>query len=243
MKQPPVLLQETCESPEIRSRNKLKPVGSGLVQKGTLLTQQITVTSTPQSGRNGPVMRIGYTRVSTDKQTLFQSEEALRQAGCDKIFSDFAVSATAKKRPGLIEARAALKSGDTFVVLSIDRAFRSTIEGLTVLDELHKQGITFHSIWQNIDTTTPEGRKWFTYAVADAEYEKAVISRRTKLAMQAAKDRGVKFGRKTVMTPAKQRRASKLLTEGCSGCEIARKLDISRSTMFRYAREAELMAS
>ena len=47
MKQPPVLLQETCESPEIRSRNKLKPVGSGLVQKGTLLTQQITVTSTP----------------------------------------------------------------------------------------------------------------------------------------------------------------------------------------------------
>ena len=179
-------------------------------------------------------MRIGYTRVSTDKQTLFQSEEALRQAGCDQIFSDFAVSATAKKRPGLIEARAALKSGDTFVVLSIDRAFRSTIEGLTVLDELQKQGITFHSIWQNIDTTTPEGRKWFTYAVADAEYEKAVISRRTKLAMQAAKERGVKFGRKTVMTPAKQRRAHALLSAGIPMTKLAERLNISRSTLTRH---------
>lgn len=182
-------------------------------------------------------MRVGYTRVSTDKQTVFQSEQALKHSGCDQIYSDIATSALAKNRPGLAAARSSLKRGDTFVVLSIDRAFRSTIEGLVFLDELHKRGIEFQSIWQNIDTATPEGRKWFTYAVADAEYERAVIARRTKLAMQAAKSRGAKFGRKPVIDAESLERISFHLTQNKSVAEIATLLGIGRSTLYRHLKD------
>ena len=139
--------------------------------------------------------RIGYARVSTDKQTLYQYTDALKAAGCESIFTDPATSARTKDRPGLQKARTALEPGDTFVVLAIDRAFRSTIEGLLFLDGLHKAGVHFHAIYQQMDTRTPEGRKRFTYDVADAEYELAIISRRTKDKMAAAKKRGVHLGR------------------------------------------------
>lgn len=185
-------------------------------------------------------MRVGYTRVSTDKQTLFQSIEALEKAGCQKVFSDFAVSAVAKKRPGLTEARQASSKGDTFVVLAIDRAFRSTIEGLTFLDELHHEGVTFHSIWQNLDTSTPEGRKWFTYAVADAEYERSVTSRRTKLAMQAAKARGVKFGRTPLLSSRQVQKAQKLWHQGVSITTVAKILEVSRTTAHRAIHSKSL---
>lgn len=138
---------------------------------------------------------IGYARVSTDRQTLYQYTDALEMAGCEPIFTDPATSARTKDRPGLQTARAALEPGDTFVVLAIDRAFRSTIEGLLFLDGLHREGIHFKSIYQQMDTRTPEGRKRFIYDVADAEYELAIISRRTRDKMAAAKRRGVHLGR------------------------------------------------
>ncbi len=151
--------------------------------------------------------RIGYARVSTDDQTLYQYTDALTNAGCAQIFTDFATKATTPNRPGLIAAREALQTGDTFVVLAIDRAFRSTMEGLLFLDALHREGIEFQSIYQNIDTKTPEGRKWFIYSVADAEYEQAVISRRTKEKMAAAKRRGQHLGRPFKMTKRKTQNA------------------------------------
>lgn len=178
--------------------------------------------------------RIGYTRVSTNRQTTFQAEDQLRANNCDEIYTDFAVSAVAKKRPGLMKATSRLKPGDVFVVLAIDRAFRSTIEGLLFLDELQKDGVKFHSIYQNIDTTTPEGRKWFTYSVADAEYERAVISRRTKEKMAAAKRRGVKFGRKSIMSRQRKASVHRLLGQGLSVGDTATEIGVSRSTVYRH---------
>ena len=178
--------------------------------------------------------RIGYTRVSANRQTSFQSEDQLKCAGCDEIYSDFAISAVAKNRPGLMKARSRLQPGDTFVVLAIDRAFRSTIEGLLFLDELHREGVAFHSIYQNIDTTTPEGRKWFTYSVADAEYERALISRRTKEKMAAAKRRGVKFGRPRALTENARRLAVKSVQCGNDVEQTAHEFGVGRSTLYRY---------
>lgn len=159
--------------------------------------------------------KIGYSRVSTDSQTLYQYHDALKHAGCkeEDIFSDDAIRATAKVRQGLQRARAALKSGDIFVVVAIDRAFRSSLEGLKFLEGLDNEGITFHSIYQQIDTRTPEGRKWFAYQLADAEYELAVISRRTKAKMAAAKARGQHLGRPFKLSERRINRAHKLVTE------------------------------
>lgn len=157
--------------------------------------------------------RIGYARVSSDRQTLYQYRDALKRAQCDKIFYDDAIKATAKNREGLQNARAALEAGDIFVVVAIDRAFRSALEGLMFLDGLDKEGITFLSIYQQIDTATPEGRKWFAYQLADAEYELAVISRRTKEKMAAAKARGLHMGRPFKLDERRAHKAYCLLTK------------------------------
>jgi DNA invertase Pin-like site-specific DNA recombinase len=142
----------------------------------------------------GPA-KIGYARVSTDMQTVEAQLDALESAGCAKVFTDEGVSAVAAKRPGLAKARRALRSGDVFVVWAIDRAFRSTIEAILFLDSLREEGVQFRSLMQAIDTTTPEGRKWFIDTASWAEYERAIISRRTKEQMAAAKRRGRHLGR------------------------------------------------
>lgn len=194
-------------------------------------------TGKPANSETGK--RIGYARNSTDKQTLYQYTDALKAAGCHKIFVDEATSAVAKKRPGLANARDALTQGDTFVVVAIDRAFRSTIEGITFLDELHSHGIAFESIYQQIDTGTPEGRKWFIDMVNNAEYERAVISRRTKEKMAAAKRRGVHCGRRFALDSISIRQAHRLMTErGLSLTETARRKHVATVTLRRsFARE------
>jgi len=185
--------------------------------------------------------KLGYARVSTDKQTIYQYVDALNDAGCDAIFTDEATSAVAIDRPGLQKARAQLQSGDVFVVLSIDRAFRSAIEGLLFLDGLHKAGITFCSIYQNVDTRTPEGLKRFTYDVADAEYERAIISRRTRDKMAAAKKRGQHMGRPFKLTPRKAKYAHRLIVQGGMDLmEVARKYRVAPVTLERAFRRLGL---
>ena len=130
-----------------------------------------------------------------------------------------------------LHARAALGAGDSFVVLSIDRAFRSTLEGLLFLDGLHKEGITFQSIYQCVDTRTPEGRKWFTYSVADAEYERAVISRRTKDKMAAAKRRGKHLGRPYALSMSKTLAAHDLVINGLPISRAAELFSVSHRTL------------
>lgn len=140
--------------------------------------------------------RIGYARVSTDGQSTDQQVYELKRAGCIDVFVDDGIRATAKHRPGLEAAKAILQPGDVFVVWAIDRAFRSTVSAILFLDGLMESGIEFQSLTQCIDTRTPEGRKWYIDTASWAEYERAIISRRTRAKMQEAKRRGIKLGRK-----------------------------------------------
>ena len=178
--------------------------------------------------------RIGYARVSTDGQTLYQYEDLLTNAGCDYIFMDDGISAVAKNRPALSQARAALKAGDTFIVPAIDRAFRSTIEGIMFLDALHADGVTFESIYQKIDTRTPEGRKWYIDLVNHAEYERAIVSRRTKEKMAAAKRKGIHCGRPRKLCEAVTRKAYRQWLKGeKSITDIAVSANVSVPTLRR----------
>ena len=161
-----------------------------------------------------------------------QQIDALRAVGCKPIFQDKAVRATAKNRPALLRVRQALKPGDTFVVTAIDRAFRSTFEAIGFLDELIREGIVFRSLAQSIDTRTPEGRKWYIDAANSAEYERAVISRRTREQMAAAKRRGKVFGRKRKLT-AKQVTKARAQLKKRTIVEVARQFDVSPRTLTR----------
>jgi DNA invertase Pin-like site-specific DNA recombinase len=151
--------------------------------------------------------RIGYARVSTTMQTCDQQIEALQSAGCIRVYVDEGVSAAAKVRPGLDAAKAALSPGDVFVVWGIDWAFRSTIEAILFLDELMRRDIAFQSLTQAIDTRTPEGRKWYIDTASWAEYERAVISRRTREKMASAKRAGKHLGRPLKLSEKRVRSA------------------------------------
>jgi len=98
---------------------------------------------------------LGYVRCSTDRQQVRQQCDQPRAAGCMRIVKDNAVNATARNRPGLISIRKALKPrADTFVVVAVDRVFRSTFEAIAFLDDLTAHGFDFRSLEENIDPRT-----------------------------------------------------------------------------------------
>lgn len=139
--------------------------------------------------------RIGYARVSTQEQTLNLQRDALHVAGCQMIFDDQGVSGAKANRPGLDAAFAALQPGDVLVVWKLDRLGRSLRHLIDTLRDLSDRGIGFYSIQDAIDTTTAGGRLYFHIMGALAEFERDLISERTKAGMAAAKARGVHVGR------------------------------------------------
>lgn len=139
--------------------------------------------------------KIGYVRVSDKDQSEALQIDALKGAGCDMIFGDHGVSGVVTKRCGLTDLLDNLKEGDTLAVWKLDRLGRSTIHLLTLLSDLRDRGVDFQAITQGIDTTTAVGRMLYGQLAVFAEYERSLISERTKAGMAAAKARGVHVGR------------------------------------------------
>ena len=136
--------------------------------------------------------RIGYIRTSTDEQHIDRQVMQLEDL-CDEVFIEDGVSAIRKKRPVYQKAIESLEEGDCFVVSSLDRAFRSSLDALTELEKLQSNGIQFLSLSQNFDTTTPDGKFLYTIAAALATWEREVLSLRTKEGLEAARRQGKKL--------------------------------------------------
>ncbi len=139
--------------------------------------------------------KIGYVRVSDKDQSEDLQIDALKNAGCDLIYGDHGVSGAITKRCGLDHVLASLEAGDTLVVWKLDRLGRSTIHLLQLLSDLRDRGVDFQALTQGIDTTTAVGRMLYGQLAVFAEYERSLISERTKAGMAAAKARGVHVGR------------------------------------------------
>ncbi|MGU3401323.1 recombinase family protein [Brucellaceae bacterium D45D] len=139
--------------------------------------------------------KIGYARVSTQEQKLDLQINALSQAGCEKIFIDEGVSGTKADREGLKEAIRTLKRGDMLIVWRLDRLGRSLINLVELVEGLGQQGVEFRSLTENIDTSSSGGRLVFHMMAALAEFERSLISERTRAGMQAAKLKGKHVGR------------------------------------------------
>lgn len=140
-------------------------------------------------------MLIGYARVSTIDQNLDLQIDALKQAGCDKIFQDEGVSGAKASRPGLEKLLKRLKQGDVLIVWKLDRLGRSLSHLIDLISHFEDRGVGFTSLSDGIDTTTPIGKLFFHISGAFGEYERNLISERTKAGMAAAKARGVRLGR------------------------------------------------
>lgn len=184
-------------------------------------------------------MLIGYARVSTDDQKLNLQQDALRTAGCEKIFEDYLSGAKAK-RPGLINAMEIARSGDTLVVWRLDRLGRSLKELIQLTETLKERSIELHSLQESINTTSSSGQLVFHLFGALAEFERNLVRERTKAGLSAARARGRLGGRPKALDPNKRKLAVKLYRDRQHSIdEICQMMGISKPTLYKYVDEAE----
>jgi len=185
-------------------------------------------------------MKIGYIRVSTQEQNEILQVDALKEAGCEKFFTD-TMTGSKFERKGLEEALAYLRSGDSLIVWKLDRLGRSLQHLIATLNTLQERGIGFISLTENIDTTTPGGKLIFHVMGALAEFERDLIRERTNAGLAAARARGRVGGRpRRLATDGKVALARRLFADpNHSIPEICSTLGISRSTLYRFVREAK----
>ena len=179
-------------------------------------------------------MKIGYARVSTDEQNLDLQIDALKKAGCEKIFTDEGISGITIERDGLSQALLSVGDGDVLVVWKLDRLGRSLGFLCELVERFKKQGAGFQSLTDGIDTTTTSGKLVFHIMGALAEFERDLIRERTKAGMKAAKRRGKHLGRPPALTDEQIAHARKVLQSGdetVSG--MASVLGVGRNTLSR----------
>ena len=176
---------------------------------------------------------LGYARVSTLEQDEALQVDALRSAGCGRVFIDKA-SGKLQHRPQLDALLDQLRPGDTVVVWRLDRLGRSLRHLIDTIQDLDNRGVSFRSLTENIDTSTPGGRLLLHVFGALAEFERDLIRERTMAGLAAARARGRKGGRPTVWTPEKVRAARQLHAAGDTDvASIARTLGVSRASVYR----------
>src|SRR5580658_3710380 len=127
-------------------------------------------------------------------------------------FQDDGLSGATTKRPALLRCLKKLEHGDTLTVWKLDRLGRSLRDLITMLDDLKQRGVKFRSLTEAIDTHTPTGRAMWQMIGVMAEFERSLISERTREGVKAAKSRGVKFGRKPALAPEQIEHAKELRT-------------------------------
>ena len=180
-------------------------------------------------------MKIGYARVSTDDQRMDLQRDALTVAGCEKVFTDTASGAKVA-RPGLAEALAFARKGDSLVVWRLDRLGRSLPELVRIVGELEAAGVAFESISERIETGSAAGRLVFHVFAALAEFERRLIVERTKAGLEAARVRGRKGGRPG-LSAEKIAAIQALASNGRNPAEVCKALGIGRSTFYKHAHE------
>ncbi len=182
-------------------------------------------------------MNIGYARVSTTDQNLDRQIAALRDAGCESIFREKASGRNVQGRPQLERAIDALGSDDVLVVAEWDRATRSMMDGIQIMQRVAARNAAIKVLDKpHLDLTTPIGRGLLALLSALAEDERSRIVTRAAEGRKLAKAKGVKFGPKPVLSEHQQEKALDRLANGDSCREIGRDMGVSHSTISRLQK-------
>lgn len=177
---------------------------------------------------------VGYARVSTADQNTALQVEALKAAGCKRIFRETA-SGAQRDRPELAKALDYIREGDVLCVWKLDRLARSLRQLLETGEALAERGIGLRSLTESIDTTTPGGRLVFHVFGALAEFERGIIRERTLAGLENARRMGRKGGRPRAMSEADIAKAKAMLTEPSLTVDaVAETLGVSAATLYRY---------
>ena len=178
-------------------------------------------------------MKIGYARVATEDQRLTVQIEALKKAGCSRIFRE-KLSGAYHDRPELNRMLDHLRNGDTVIGWKLDRLARSTRNLLEIVESISSAGARFQSISEPwADTTTHAGKMIPTIFAGIAEFERDLIRERTGAGRVDAQKRGVRFGHSKKMNEDQRKLAQRLLKEGKSIREVARTFSVHPATLYR----------
>jgi DNA invertase Pin-like site-specific DNA recombinase len=184
-------------------------------------------------------MKIGYARVSTQKQDLSLQLDALQAADCTIIYQE-KVTGSTKERPEWQKMMNQIRAGDVVVIWKLDRVARSLTDLVSQVNQMQSKGVELKSLSDHIDTTTPQGKFTFHLFAALAEFERDLIRERTLAGLAAARSRGRQGGRPKGLSRQAQHTAiiaEKLYLEGALTIrEICRQLSISRGTFYNYLR-------
>lgn len=187
-------------------------------------------------------MRFGYARVSTDLQDEEAQAARLRAAGCEKIYTDHGVSGMKASRPAwdqLTGPDGPLREGDVVVFTKLDRIGRSTKHLLQIAEDFSARSIDLVALDQPVDTTTAIGKMFFTILAAFAQFERDMISERTKDALAVRTARGRNGGRKPALTEQQQEQVRELYkltgedgVRKYSGADLAAMFNVSKDTIY-----------
>ena len=184
-------------------------------------------------------MKIGYARVSTRDQNLALQVDALKAAGCERIYQDVA-SGAKTARPALDELLGQLRAGDVLVIWKLDRMGRSLKHLVDLVGDLMERKVGLLSLNDPIDTTSAQGRLVFNLFASLAEFERELIRERTQAGLTAARARGRVGGRPKGLSPQAEATAMAAQTlyreRKLSVAAIAQKLHVSKSTLYSYLR-------
>jgi DNA invertase Pin-like site-specific DNA recombinase len=181
----------------------------------------------------------GYARVSTDIQSTALQTDALRAAGVldANVLTDDGVSGSvpAHQRPALATLLAKLVSGDTLVVYSVSRLGRNMRDVVNTLHTLDERHVTFRSLTEGFDTSTPMGRAMVGIVAVFAQLEREMTIERTRAGMVAARAAGVSIGRPSSVSPERRAALAECLAAGMTVAQAARECGLSETTARRIA--------
>jgi DNA invertase Pin-like site-specific DNA recombinase len=181
--------------------------------------------------------KIGYARVSSAGQNLDRQIGALRAEGCDRIYREKASGKSTRGRPELEKAIDALGTGDVLVVAEWDRATRSMMDGIAIIDRVLARGALVKVLdKQHLDLTTTIGKGLLALFSALAQDERERIAKRANEGRKLALANGVKFGRKRALTDHQQAEALKRIEAGESFRAIAKSYNVSHMAVSRLVQ-------
>jgi len=182
-------------------------------------------------------MLIGYARVSTQDQNLDRQIDQLKEFGCEKIYQE-KITGTKKDRPELDKLLEELRTGDTLIILDLTRLSRSTKDLFAIVDNIESKGANIKSLKESwLDTTTPQGKLMFTIMSGLSQFERDLISQRTKEGLASARDRGRNGGRPSKGDKDIDRAIKLYDSKEYSVREIEEMTGVSKPTLYRYLKE------
>jgi DNA invertase Pin-like site-specific DNA recombinase len=179
---------------------------------------------------------IGYARCSTDKQDLGAQRAALVELGVapDRIYTDHGLTGTNRSRPGLDQALAAVRCGDTLVVPKLDRLARSVPDARDIADSLIARGVKLALGSSVYDPTDPMGKMFFNILATFAEFEADLIRMRTREGMAIARAKGKLRGKQPKLSVKQQKELRRMHDSGDhSISDLAELFSVSRPTIYR----------